>query len=150
MKCRLYPVLLVPALLLFAATSWAAGEATLDEAKSMALKAAEYLRAVGPEKALSEFNAKDGPWHDRDLYVFVMDADGVTAANGNNTSLVGRNVLDLKDPDGKSFIRAFLAINDEGWVDYRWQNPVTKKLEAKTSYEVRVGGYVVGVGAYAK
>jgi cytochrome c len=54
----------------------AAGQATPAEAKAMAIKAAEYLKAVGPEKAFPEFNAKDGPWRDRDLYVFVDDSKG--------------------------------------------------------------------------
>ena len=39
---------------------------------------------------------------------------------------------------------------DAGWVDFKWQNPLTKAVEPKSMYEVRVGEYVVGVGAYAK
>ena len=46
-----------------------------DDAKVMAVKAAEYLKANGPEKAFPEFSAKDGPWHDRDLYVTVQDSN---------------------------------------------------------------------------
>jgi cytochrome c len=37
---------------------------------------------------------------------------------------------------------------DRGWVDYKWQNPITKAVSHKTAYAVRVGDYVVGVGAY--
>ncbi len=150
MKRAVYLVLLVPALVLMAAAAWAAGQATPDEAKAMAIKAAEYLKSAGADKALSEFNAKDGTWHDRDLYVFVLDGQGVAVAQGANVGLIGRSMLDLRDPDGKQFIREMLQIKDAGWVDYRWQNPQTKAIEAKTAYEVRVGEYVVGVGAYAK
>jgi hypothetical protein len=53
--------------LLFAPAVYAAGQATPDDAKAMAVKAAEYLKAVGPDKAFPDFDAKEGTWHDRDL-----------------------------------------------------------------------------------
>ena len=116
----------------------------------MATKAAEYLKSVGPEKAFAEFDAKDGPWHDRDLYVTVQDSKGVMVAHGTNGGLIGKSVIDLKDVDGKPFNRDVQAIKEAAWIDYKWQNPATKAVEAKTSYQVRVGEYIVGVGAYAK
>lgn len=136
--------------LLFAPAAYAAGQATPDEAKAMAIKAAEYLKAVGPDKAFPEFDAKDGPWHDRDLYVTVQDSKGVMVAHGTNGGLIGKSMLDLRDVDGKLFNRDIQAIKDTGWVDFKWQNPLTKAVEPKTMYEVRVGDYVVGVGAYAR
>ena len=45
--------------------AFATGAATPDEAKAMAMKAADYLKSSGPEKAFPAFSAKDGPWHDR-------------------------------------------------------------------------------------
>ena len=143
-------VLLAPTLPLLASTAWAAGQATPDEAKALALKAAEYLKSVGPDKAFPEFDAKDGPWHDRDLYITVQDPNGVMLAHGTNPGLIGKSLIDLKDVDGKSFTREMLAVKDQGWVDFKWQNPLTKAVEAKSAYEVRVGEYIVGVGAYAK
>ncbi|MGA3002732.1 MAG: cache domain-containing protein [Acetobacteraceae bacterium] len=128
----------------------ASGQGTPEEAQAMAAKAAAYLKSVGPEKALAEFNAKDGPWHDRDLYVTVADSRGVAMANGANQGLVGRSVLDLKDPDGKPFLRETLAIKDTGSVSFRWLNPLSHVIELKTMYVVHVGDYTVGVGAYAK
>ncbi len=143
--------LLTAATLLCATAAYAIGQATPDEAKAMAIKAAEYLKAVGPEKAFLEFDAKDNTtWHDRDLYVTVQDSKGVMVAHGTNPGLIGKSMLDLKDVDGKPFNRDIQAIKDTGWVDYKWQNPVTKAIELKTAYEVRVGEYVIGVGAYAK
>lgn len=129
-------------------SAFAAGQATQDEAKALALKAADYLKSAGPEKALREFSAKDGPWHDRDLYVTVQDSRGVMVAHGTNAGLVGRSVIDLKDVDGKPFNREIQAIKDAGWIEYKWQNPTTKAIETKVGYEIRVGDYVVGVGAY--
>jgi signal transduction histidine kinase len=141
--------LLAGALLLTTA-AWAAGQATPDEAKAMAIKAAEYLKSNGPEQAFKEFNAKDSIWHDRDLYVTVQDSNGVVVAHGTNAGLIGRPVLDLKDVDGKPFNREFQAVKETAWISYKWQNPVTKGVEAKKMYSIRVGDYVLGVGAYAE
>src|SRR4051812_18894501 len=74
---RILPLVSLVAMVLFSPVVLAAGQASPDEAKAMAIKAAEYLKSVGPEKALPAFTAKEGPWHDRDLYVTVEDADGI-------------------------------------------------------------------------
>lgn len=140
--------LLMAAALLAAPTVYAAGQATPDEAKAMAVKAAEYLKSAGPEKAFPEFDAKDGRWHDRDLYVYVLDPAGVMVAHGTNPGLLGKSVLEFKDVDGKPITQVTLAVKDAGWVDYKWQNPLTKAVEPKTSYVMRVGDFAVVVGAY--
>jgi cytochrome c len=147
---RLLPLLSFGIALVLAQSVWAVGQATPDEAKAMAIKAADYLKSVGPEKAFPEFNAKEGPWRDRDLYVFVDDAKGVMVANGTNPGLIGKSVVELRDVDGKAFHHEILAITDAGWVDFKWRNPVTNAIEPKTTYEIRVGDYIVGVGAYVK
>jgi cytochrome c len=147
---RRYVCLLLTCSMLYAPMALAAGQATADEAKAMAVKAAEYLKSVGADKALAEFNAKEGPWHDRDLYITVQDNNGVMLAHGTNSGLIGKSLIDLKDVDGKAFTREMLAIKDVGWVDFKWQNPLTRSVEPKRQYIVRVGEYLVGVGAYAK
>jgi cytochrome c len=147
---RLFPLLIPGLALLFATAVLAAGQATPDEAKALAIKAAEYLKANGPEKAFPEFSAKDGPWHDRDLYVSVQDGKGVMLAHGESQGLIGKPMADLKDVDGKPFIQEKLTITDTGWISYKWRNPVTRAVERKTQYVIRVGDYLVGVGAYVE
>jgi cytochrome c len=125
-----------------------AGEVgTPDEAKAMAIRAADLLRSAGPEKAFPVFD-KDAEFHDRDLYVMVYDVAGKNVSHGANPALIGKNLIDLKDSDGKFMIHDFVAIKDANWVDYKWPNPTTKKIEPKTTYVVRVNDYLVGVGAY--
>lgn len=147
---KLLTLLALGATLLMTPVAFAVGEATPDQAKAMAIKAAAYLQANGPEKAFPEFDAKDGPWHDRDLYVTVQDSKGVMVAHGTNAGLIGRSVLELRDVDGKPFNHEIQAVKDTAWVTFKWQNPVTKAVEPKTMYCVRVGDYVIGVGAYAQ
>lgn len=148
---RLSPLpLLLGVLLSWAPVALAADQATPDEAKALAIKAAAYLKAVGPEKAFPEFNTKGEPWCYRDLYVFVDDSKGVMVANCTNPGLIGKSVLELRDVDGKAFHHDIQAITDAGWVNFKWRNPATNAIEPKQSYEVRAGDYIVGVGAYAK
>jgi cytochrome c len=121
-----------------------------DQAKALAIKAADYLKANGPEKSYPAFEAKDNTtFHDRDLYVYVMAPDGKTLSHGTNPGVIGKVLLDLKDVDGKPFIRDIVSVKDAGWVSYKWHNPSTKAVEPKTSYVVHVGDTFVAVGAYA-
>lgn len=126
----------------------ASDHATPDEAKAMAIKAADYLKQNGPEKAFAAFDAPGGAFHDRDLYVFVQNNSGVVQAHGTNAALIGKNLISMKDVDGKPFVKDIVDVKDTGWVDYKWQNPTTKLVEPKTTYMIRVGEYIVGVGAY--
>jgi hypothetical protein len=147
---QLLSLFVIGSTLLLAPAVQAADQATPDEAKVMAVKAADYLKSVGPDTAFSAFDAKDGPWHERDLYVIVTDSKGIAVARGNNPGLIGKSILDLKDVDGKPFMHEMVAVSDAGWVNYKWQNPQTNAVEPKTSYVVHVGDYFVAVGAYVK
>ena len=69
-------------------------------------------------------------------------------AHGNSPGLIGKSLLEFRDVDGKPITQDSLAVKDAGWVDYKWQNPLTKAVEPKVAYIVRVGEYAVVVGAY--
>lgn len=61
------------------------------------------------------------------------------------------NLIDRKDIDGKEFIRERMELakaKPTFWQDYKFQNPVTKKIEAKTSYCERQADTVVCAGVY--
>ena len=120
---------------------------SLEEAQAMAEQAVALFHSDGAEAAFTAFNTAPA-FHDRDLYVFVIDTDGTMAAHGANETLRGRNILDLRDPSGSLFVREFLDVEEADWVAYQWQNPQTGLVEHKTSYIVNVGDYVIGVGAY--
>jgi len=125
----------------------ATGQGTLEEAREMALRAAGFLEINGPEKAWAAFST-GAEFHDRDLYVTVLDRDCTVMAHGASPVLIGKHLCGLQDNDGKPFIWEMSNIMDRGWVGYKWQNPITKAVSHKTAYAVRVGDYVIGVGAY--
>lgn len=129
----------------------AAERGTKDEAKALVEKAAAYLKVNGKEKAIAEFNKPNGLFTDRDLYVFAMNMDGVRLAHGKNQKLVGLSIMDFKDVDDKPYGREIMEIGKAGgtgWVDYKFTDPLTKKIGEKTSYVQREGDVVIAAGAY--
>jgi len=126
---------------------------TRDEAKAMAEAAVAHIKKVGADKAFDDFTKDKANWTKKDLYVFVNDLEGVSKAHGANEKLVGKSLLMLKDQNGKEFVKEMIEVassKGDGWVDYDWAHPVTKKVEGKTSYVKRVAGanLLVGVGVY--
>lgn len=121
------------------------------EAEAMVKRAVAFIKDKGPEKAYDEFtNGKQ--FKDRDLYVIVYDLEGKNLAQGANPKLVGKNLIGLKDPDGKPLIQMFVDLaktKGKGWVEgYKFLNPVTQKIENKAMYLERVGDTLVGCGIY--
>jgi len=121
----------------------AAYAATQEDAKAMVEKAYSYLKANGKEKAFTEISNPEGPFVKGELYVFVQDFNGVALANGGNPKFVGMNHLELKDPNGKYFMKDLVELaktKGSGWVDYVWVNPTTKKIQPKATYAKRIEG----------
>ena len=87
--------------------------ATKEEAQAMATKAADFLQKEGPDKAFAAFNA-GGDWRDGDLYVFVIDKTGTWTAHGARPEVIGTKA----DLD-KRVIKEIIAIDKNGWVDYK-------------------------------
>lgn len=126
---------------------------TRDEAKAMVERAVEHALKVGPEQAFKDFTDKSNKmFQDRDLYVFAYTMAGVNVAHGANERLIGKNLIDLKDPNGKLLIQELrdTAAKGGGWVEYDWPHPQTKKNEAKVSYVVKFKNFdgFIGVGVY--
>jgi cytochrome c len=110
---------------------------TPDQAKAMVEKAAKLLSDEGSDKAFPVIDDPKGPFVDGDLYVFVLNLQGTTVAHGTNKLLIGKSLINVKDADGKLFVQDIIALGKdkgEGWVDYKWPDPVTKKVEAKSSF----------------
>ena len=142
-------------LLLFAPASLLVGgcssahqrHATKEDAQAMATKAADFVQKEGPDNAFAAFNA-GGDWRNGDLYVFVVDKTGTWKASGARPELVGKNDIYTADDNGKLFMKEIVAIDKNGWVDYKFKSPADDQLHDKSSYIVRVGDFLVGAGAY--
>ena len=132
----------------------AAGEVgTKAEAVAMVKRVQAKFRKDGADATFAAVTNRDPAFHDRDLYPFIYRLDGVNVAHGARPALVGKNLINLKDPDGVRLVYIMAETakkNGSGWINYKWPNPITDAIEDKTSYFERMGDYFVGVGVYPK
>jgi cytochrome c len=134
------------------ASAMAAPHADAAQAKAMLEKAVATIRTAGAAPAFAAFNRKDGAFNTGELYVFVFDLNGVYEAYGAHSRLVGRDVSDLTDAEGKPIVRDMIEIartSGHGKINYVWLNRADNRIERKMSLIELVGDHVVGVGYYA-
>ncbi|MGZ3577758.1 MAG: cache domain-containing protein [Syntrophales bacterium] len=147
---KLITIILVVGLLA-GMTTFALARGTAKEAKGMLDKAVAYYKANGKDKAFAAFDDQKGQFVKEDLYIYVLDPNGVVVSHGANAALIGKNLIDLKDSDGKKFVKAIIddaKAKGKGTMDYKWTNPTSKKVEAKSVYFEKVGDLVVVCGFY--
>jgi cytochrome c len=134
------------------ATIAVAGEfATKDEAVAMVQKASAFIKEQGSTNAYLEITKRTGKFVDRDLYVVVYGLDGKVLAHGGNEKLVGMELIDAQDVDGKFYVKERTELarkQSEFWQDYKFVNPTTKKVEPKQMYCRRLDETAVCAGIY--
>jgi hypothetical protein len=124
---------------------------TAAEAEAMVAKAVKYIKTYGREKAFAEFSNPKGKFIDRDLYITVYDMNGVCLAHGLNQKMIGKNMLDIRDPDGIAIVKERIEAaktQDKFWKNFKWVDPLTKKIESKTQYTERMGDILINCGIY--
>jgi uncharacterized protein len=123
---------------------------TRNEAVAMVKRVQEKFRKDGPDVTFRAIDSKAREFWDRDLFPFVLDFTGLCVASPQ-PALRGKNLLDLKDQDGKFVIQEAVSIAKgpgRGWSDTRFFDPRTKAVEDKSAYIERMGNFLVGVGVY--
>lgn len=131
----------------------AAERASADEARSMVGKGVAYVRANGSAMGYAAISDPGGPFRDRDLYLVVYGLDGVVHAHGANPKMIGRKLIDLRDADGKAFVKERVDLGrtkSAFWQDYKFTHPVTKKVAPKRMYCETLDATVVCGGIYAE
>ena len=126
--------------------------ATAKQAEEMVAKA---VKAVNADKATAfkEITGKDKKWVQLDLYPVVYGMDGKCLAHGQNAKQVGKDLIELADADGKEFIRERTELaksKGKFWQDYKFTDPVTKKVLPKSAYCERTGDMIVCAGIYKR
>jgi signal transduction histidine kinase len=126
-------------------------EATAAEATAMVKKGVAFMKANGSEKGHAEISNKKGQFNDRDLYLVVYALDGTVRAHGANEKMIGKNLIELKDVDGKEFVKERVELaKSKGtfWQDYKFTNPTSKKIEPKSMYCEKLDDAAVCGGIY--
>jgi len=141
--------------LCFAMTSAsAATEPTEKDAIAMAERGAALVKEKGKDEMMKRINAKDPQFVQGSLYVDMRDVKtGIVLAHPFNPSIVGKDLTDVPDANGKKYRREIIelaAAKGKGWVDYQYKNPTSGKIEPKTTYILLVDGVVLEAGLYKK
>ena len=127
-----------------------AAPVTKDDAVAMVKKAVAAIKADGPEKAYAEIN-KGGQFADGEIYVVVSDFNSVTVAHATNQKLLGKNMTEVQDVDGKYFSKNMTELarkETSFWYDYKFANPATKKIQVKDNYCEVLSSSRVCAGVY--
>ena len=110
---------------------------------SMMAEAIKHTKQVGLTKALDRLHQRQGELGFQGLVVSAIDSKGNSLAHGFNPKQVGRNLWELKDPNGVLLVQDLVKTGSEkgeGWVSYQWPDPLTKKMADKSSLVRRVPG----------
>ncbi|HEX5394152.1 MAG TPA: cache domain-containing protein [Rhodocyclaceae bacterium] len=126
--------------------------ATPKEAEALVGK---VVKAVTADRAgtFKEITAKDKKWVVRDLYPVVYDMSGKCLAHGQNEKQVGKDLIEMADADGKEFVRERVELaksKGKFWQDYKFTDPVTKKVLPKSAYCEKAGDVIVCAGVYKR
>ena len=108
------------------------------------------------EAAYEKGLISDSEWYTGETYIFVNDMKGTANVNPPSPEIEGKNNLDMKDANGKAFIREMLEMlqtKESGWIDYMWPKPGETEPSKKLSYvtKVKLGEemLIVGAGIYS-
>lgn len=133
-------------------SAWASNGPSKDDAVAMVKKGIAFIKSNGTDKGYAAITGKDKQFIDRDLYLVVYGLDGKCLAHGANEKQVGKDLMELTDIDGKYFIKERVALVKSKpagvWQDYKFTNPVSKKVEPKVMYCEKHGETAVCGGVY--
>lgn len=126
------------------------------EIETLVNKAAEVLEEQG-SRAFEEFRQKNSRWRYGDVYLFVVDLQGMVLFNAARPNREGHDQLHERDADGKRFLMDFIEVvrrYGAGWVDYMFPRPGQTRATVKWSYvcRTRIDGVeaLVGAGVYVE
>jgi two-component system, NarL family, sensor kinase len=87
-----------------------------------------------------------------DGYFFLYDFDGTNVMHPRQPELVGRNLIDMQDPQGVRVIKELIdrARAGGGFVTYTWNKPSTRDLAPKMAYVTSFARWhwMLGTGIY--
>ncbi len=144
---------LMSALVLSAAPTFvlAQDRASKDDAVAMVAKGIAAIKAKGADATYVEMTAPNKTFVNKDLYLVVYDMKGHCLAHGQNPKQVGKDLMGLKDPDGKEFVRERVELakaKGKFWQDYKFTDPLTKTVQPKQMYCEKLGDTAVCGGVY--
>jgi cytochrome c len=148
----LWIMVAVSVALLFSLPVFAGDSATREECTTKVKEAVKIAQEKGLDETYKAINDPKGAFVWKDSYVFAETADqAIVLAHPVKPGLIGQNLLQLKDVNGKAFIAELAQVasspKGEGWVDYMWPKPGEKDPSPKHTYVLKVPGQNVAMCA---
>ena len=119
----------------------------------MVKKAIARTKEIGIDKAKVEFMDHNGKFIDRDLYLIVLDRQGIRIVHGQNPKLVGKTYFDAVDVNGVEYgkiVQQIAAGPGTGWFKFAFKDPITGKILPKENYVETAGDYTFIAGVYQR
>jgi signal transduction histidine kinase len=117
-------------------------------------RAAGLIEKQGKD-AFGQLRDRQGPFVFMDTYVFVDSPEGTELVNAGQPSLEGKNLMGVRDINGKAVVRDEIALamkEGSGWVDLYWYKPGQNTPARKQTFVRTVQSgqdtYIVGAGIY--
>jgi len=127
-------------------------QGTADQARQMVFDAIVHVRSKGLDAAAADFHDKQGPFIDRDLYVFVFDRSGYYIVHGATPEKDGSPLSASAGLDAGQLVQDAWNVCDQeqgGWVNYTITNPLNGEVQAKSSYVMPLDdNCLIGCGCY--
>lgn len=137
------------------ASQLAAGQKELAHYVQMASTAISYVQGLGLSDEETQVRAKailEAMNYGNDGYFFAYASDGTNLVHPRQQELVGKNLLDMRDPQGLQVIKGLLetAKNGGGYLHYQWQKPSSGQQTGKLAYvtQVQPWEWMMGTGIY--
>lgn len=150
---KLFAISTLSLMLLTSLSAYAEEFGTAKEAETMVQKAIGHIKAVGAETAYADFTAQKADFIKNDIYVVVYSMDGKALSHGQNPKQVGKDLISFKDADGKEFVKERVELakaKGKFWQDYKFTDPVTKKILPKSAYCEKSDEAIVCSGIYKR
>jgi cytochrome c len=140
----------VPAALLAALV---AGGVLAGEKEDAERMVAEAAAAVVKDRAsaVAEIGNPKGRFVKGEVYAWAYDLTGTMVAHPINAKLVGKNLLDVPDANGKMYRKEIVAgvkASGTASVSYRYKNPVSGAVEDKVTFCKKAADLAVCSGYY--
>jgi methyl-accepting chemotaxis protein len=118
-------------------------------------RAVAHVLSVGAEAAATGFLDRARGFHDRDLFIVLVNLNDFVIAHGGDSSLTRTNVLELKDANGFAFVKEQVRLAKSvghGWCEFEVRNPISGVASRKKTYTELVPGtdYMISCGVFTE
>lgn len=114
--------------------------------------AISYLKENGLSQAVDTINNPVGMFVRGDIYLWIYDLEGTVMAHGENLAMVGQNLIDWQDADGKFRNREIIKIvsrpEGKGWIEYNDRGAAKRAYVEKVIDPQSKKEFVIGGGYY--